>query len=58
MLCICDIFLPLDGITKLIYKSHKGAVFCVKEINKCSYKLNIPKTPRNIETDPNAFQVI
>ena len=58
MLCLSDIFLLLDGITILIHKIlQRSSILIGLEINKHLYKLNILKTPRNIETKSNAFQI-
>ena len=47
-LCMCNIFLTLDGITKLNYKIPQGSSILIGlEINKSLYKLNVPKIARN-----------
>lgn len=56
MLCICDIYLTLDGIKKLSYKIPlKSSIQIGSEINNWLYKLNISNAPRNVESNPYTF---
>lgn len=51
MVYVCDSSLPPDGITNWIYNvSEKSSIQIGLELNKCLCKLNVPTTPRNIET--------
>ena len=45
---LCNVFLFLNCITKLDYKSlYKSSILITLEVNKCLCKWNIPKIPRN-----------